>query len=361
MDKLKVMVVDDSALMRKVISDMINEENDMEVISTARNGEEMLTKLTTLKPDVVTLDVEMPKMDGISALKNLKDRGIEVKVIMLSSLTTSSSKLTLECLHLGAADFIAKPSGSISLDIDKVKQELVGKIRIISKIKKSLIVPRVNRVSPVSKVSEDKSANNIVSKRQVSNDLINKKIDAVVIGASTGGPKALYEVITNISSDIGVPILVVQHMPKGFTKAFAERLNNNSSLKVVEATHNEHIEKNCVYIAPGGFHMEVSKDKRISLNQEPTIWGVRPAVDNLFISASKVYKEKLLSAVLTGMGKDGAYGTAVVKEFGGYTLSEDEATCTIYGMPKATFETGKVDEVVYLNDVSNRINKLVKG
>lgn len=361
MDKLKVMVVDDSALMRKIISDMINEENDMAVISTARNGEELLTKVTTLKPDVITLDVEMPKMDGISALKNLRDRGIEVKVIMLSSLTTSSSKLTLECLHLGAADFIAKPSGSISLDIDKVKQELVDKIRMVSKIKKSLIVPKVNRVNPVGRVSEDKSTNNIISKRQVSHDLISKKFDAVVIGASTGGPKALYEVITNLSSDIGVPILVVQHMPKGFTKAFAERLNNNSSLKVVESVHNEHIEKNCVYIAPGGFHMEVSKDKRISLNQEPTIWGVRPAVDNLFISASKVYREKLLSVVLTGMGKDGAYGTAVIKEFGGYTLSEDEATCTIYGMPKATFETGKVDEVVYLNDVSNRINKLVKG
>lgn len=360
MNKLKVMVVDDSALMRKIISDMINEENDMEVISTARNGEELLTKVTTLKPDVITLDVEMPKMDGISALKNLKDRGIEVKVIMLSSVTTSSSKLTLECLHLGAADFIAKPSGSISLDIDKVKQELVGKIRIVSKIKKSLIVPRVNRVSSVSRVSEDKNSNSVISRR-VSNDLVNKKIDAVVIGASTGGPKALYEVITNLSSDIGVPVLVVQHMPKGFTKAFAERLNNNASLKVVEATDNEYIEKNCVYIAPGGFHMEVSKEKRISLNQEATIWGVRPAVDNLFISASKVYREKLLSVVLTGMGKDGAYGTAVIKEFGGYTLSEDEATCTIYGMPKAAFETGKVDEVVYLNDVSNRINKLVKG
>lgn len=348
MEKLKIMVVDDSALMRKVISDMINEENDMEVVAVARNGEELLAKLETTKIDIITLDVEMPKMDGITALKKLKEKQTEVKVIMLSSLTTRSSSLTLECLDLGAAEFLAKPSGSISLDINSVKFELVSKIRMVSKIRKPLILPKKPVVSEIKR-------NEIQNRPNT-----NKRFEAVLIGASTGGPKALYEVITALPENLDVPVFVVQHMPKGFTKAFAERLNNNSKLKVVEGSHNQIIEKNCVYIAPGGFHMEVSKDKKISLNEEPAIWGVRPAVDKLFISAVDVYKGNLLSVVLTGMGRDGAKGTEIVKDAGGYTISEDESTCTIYGMPKACFETGKVDEVIGLHDVSTAIIKLVK-
>ncbi|WP_423231118.1 protein-glutamate methylesterase/protein-glutamine glutaminase [Clostridium cavendishii] len=342
------MVVDDSALMRKIISDMINEENDMEVVAVARDGEELLTKLDKIKVDIITLDVEMPKMDGITALRKLKEKQTEVKVIMLSSLTTRSSSLTLECLDLGAAEFLAKPSGSISLDINNVKFELVSKIRMVSKIKKPLIIPKKTIISERKKTE--------MPNRAVSN----KRFEAVLIGASTGGPKALYEVITALPEDLGVPVFVVQHMPKGFTKAFAERLNNNSKLKVVEGAQNQNIEKNCVYIAPGGFHMEISKDKKISLNEEPAIWGVRPAVDKLFISAVEVYKGNLLSVVLTGMGRDGAKGTETVKDAGGYTISEDESTCTIYGMPKACFETGKVDEVIGLHDVSTAIIKLVK-
>lgn len=355
MNKLKVIVVDDSALMRKIISDMINEENDMEVISIARNGEELIEKLKTLKPDVVTLDVEMPKMDGVTALKNLRESKMDVKVIMLSSLTSSSSNLTLECLDLGAADFVQKPSGSISLDINKVKEELVAKIRVVSQIKRPMILS--DKRTLLSK--KYNNSVNSVSNVNITRHISGKKFDAVVIGASTGGPKALYSVITELPSDLGIPVFVVQHMPKGFTKAFADRLNNNSKLRVVEAAHNERIEKNTVYIAPGGYHMEVSNDGKIKLNEDPTIWGVRPAVDKLFISSSKVYKGNLLSVVLTGMGRDGADGTSVVKLAGGYTISEDESTCTIYGMPKATYATGKVDEVLPLYDISRRITQLV--
>lgn len=355
MNKLTVIVVDDSALMRKIISDMINEENDMEVISIARNGEELIEKLKTLKPDVVTLDVEMPKMDGVTALKNLKESKKDVKVIMLSSLTSSSSNLTLECLDLGAADFVQKPSGSISLDINKVKEELVAKIRVVSQIKRPMILSDKRNLISKKYTNTVSDVNSIKFTRHT----IGKRFDAVVIGASTGGPKALYNVITELPSDLGIPVFVVQHMPKGFTKAFADRLNNNSKLKVVEAAHNERIEKNTVYVAPGGYHMEVSSEGKIKLNEEPSIWGVRPAVDKLFISASKVYKGNLLSVVLTGMGRDGADGTSVVKLGGGYTISEDEATCTIYGMPKAAYATGKVDEVVPLYDICRKITQLV--
>jgi len=352
--KIKVIVVDDSALMRKIISDMINSDTEMEVINTARNGEELLTKITRLTPDVITLDIEMPKMDGMLTLKQLKRVNANIPVIMLSSVSKASTELTIQCLELGAFDFIAKPSGAISLDINKVKDELVQKIKLAfvqSTGKTALALEKSIKVS--------RDIPQMVTTRVSS--LPSRSIEAVVIGASTGGPKALYKVITVLPDNIGVPVLVVQHMPTGFTKAFAERLNLNSKLKVVEARDGELIERNVVYIAPGGFHMEVGSDKKIHLNTEPTIWGVRPAVDKLFISATKVYGSRLLSVILTGMGRDGANGTAIIKDNGGITMAEHQSTCTIYGMPKAAFETGKVDEIVLLQDVAGEINKVVMG
>lgn len=353
MKKIKVLVVDDSALMRKIISDMINEESDMEVIGTARNGEDLLAKLANNLPDIITLDVEMPKIDGITALKELKKINIHVPVIVLSSVSQKGSNMTMECLEAGAFDFLPKPSGSISLDINKVKVDLVQKIRLAYEKgaihNKSIAKPIKNE----TKVADNKSFVSRISRIG--------KIDAVVIGASTGGPKALYTVITALPEELGVPVFVVQHMPVGFTKAFAERLNLNSKIKVVEAADGMNVEKNTVYIAPGGFHMEVHSDKKIHLNTEPTIWGVRPAVDKLFVSAAKIYGSHILSAVLTGMGKDGAQGTIEIKESGGITIAEDKSTCTIYGMPKAAFETGKVDVVLPIGNIASEIVKAVSG
>ncbi|MCY6483646.1 chemotaxis response regulator protein-glutamate methylesterase [Clostridium aestuarii] len=350
MNKIKVIVVDDSALMRKIVSDIINSRDNMEVISTARNGQDLLEKINKGKPDVITLDVEMPKMDGITTLKKLKENKYSIPVIMLSSISKSGTALTMECLENGAFDFIPKPSGAISLDIEKVAEELTRKIKLaysknISK-EKNLSVnleQRFNR-KPM------KSANRRI-----------QKINAVVIGASTGGPKALYNVVTKLPDNLGVPVFIVQHMPVGFTKAFADRLNSNSALTVVEAEEGQNISQNVVYVAPGGFHMEIGKDKQIHLNTEPSIWGVRPAVDKLFISAAKVYGKHLLSVVLTGMGKDGAQGTVEVKDNGGITISEDKSTCTIYGMPRAAFETGKIDEVIPIYEIATAIIKNTKG
>lgn len=350
MGKIKVLVVDDSALMRKIISDMINSEVDMEVVDIARNGKDLLDKIEKVNPDVITLDVEMPIMDGISALSEIKKKRYNIPIIMLSSISQRGTALTMECLANGAFDFVSKPSGTISLDINKVKDELTQKIRVTCE-KNSFKPP----IQDLTKLQGNQSISKAVRKN------INSKIEAVVIGASTGGPKALYSVVTEINKNIGVPIFIVQHMPVGFTKAFADRLNANSSIKVVEASDNEVIEKDVVYIAPGGYHMEVLSDRRIHLNMEPTIWGVRPAVDKLFISASKVYGSNLLSIVLTGMGKDGAQGTVEIKKNGGITAAEDKSTCTIYGMPKATFETGMVDYVIPLNEVSSLIHRIVAG
>jgi two-component system chemotaxis response regulator CheB len=342
--KIKVLVVDDSALMRKIISDMINSEQDMIVIDIARNGEEMLEKALKHNPDIITLDVEMPIMDGISALREMKRRQINIKTIMLSSVSQSSTSLTMECLEAGAFDFIPKPSGAISLDINKVKDELLIKIRTAFN----------KEIDTYEKIDT-----HLVQKSNPYVKAVHEKIEAVVIGASTGGPKALYNIITALPEKIGVPIFIVQHMPAGFTKAFADRLNSNSKIKVLEASEAAFIEKDVVYIAPGGYHMEVLNQNRIHLNTEPPIWGVRPAVDKLFNSASKVYGPHLLSVVLTGMGKDGAQGTIEVKRNGGVTISEDKSTCTIYGMPKATFETGMVDLVVPLDEVASQIIKIV--
>jgi len=361
--KIKVIVVDDSALMRKFISDMINAETDMEVVDTAKNGEDLLTKISNKLPDVITLDIEMPKMGGIKTLKELKKLNVNVPVIMISSISKTSTELTMECLEQGAFDFVAKPSGEISLDINKVRDELVGKIKMafmqddstsILRGEKSLKSIREN----TSKISATQF-NEVVTVRNKSN--VRYNIEAVVIGASTGGPKALYKVITALPENIGVPVLVVQHMPTGFTKAFAERLNLNSKIKVIEAGEGDLVSKNTVYIAPGGYHMEIGGDKRIHLNTEPTIWGVRPAVDKLFLSAIKVYGSHLLSVILTGMGRDGAQGTAAVKDNGGITIAEHQSTCIIYGMPKAAFETGKVDEVIPLDNIAEEINKVVMG
>lgn len=348
MEKIKVIVVDDSALMRKIVSDMINDDEDLEVIDIAKNGQDLLNKLITKTADVITLDVEMPVMDGISTLKELKKLPIHIPVIMLSSITKQGTVMTMDCLENGAFDFVPKPGGSISLDISKVKEELIAKIKAAAPLKAQRIRINDNFIKPLIKQNTNIG------------NTINKKINAVVIGASTGGPKALYTVITALPKNLGVPVLVVQHMPVGFTKAFADRLNQNSNIEVCEAIDGEPIERNKVYIAPGGFHMEISNSKHIRLTSDPSIWGVRPAVDKLFHSAAEVYGSTLISIILTGMGKDGTNGTIEIKNSGGFTISEHKDTCTIYGMPKAAFETGKIDRVLKINEITEFLVKTIR-
>lgn len=378
MDKVRIIVVDDSAFMRKAISDMIESDADFEVVAKFRDGRELVEKVDKFKPDLITLDVHMRDLDGLATLKELKKQGKSYPIIMLSSATTEGSEVTLECLDNGAITFITKPSGSISLDIDKVKERLLKEIKAIAsnicedkhcvRLSKDDCIKRTKRDLEVKDVS-----NNVIIREKIEiknenrfykeNKLIpkNKRIEAVVIGASTGGPKALQEVLTRLPGNLNVPVFVVQHMPEGFTKVFAERLNKSCNMEVVEAADGMAINKNTIYIAKGGSHMTIGSSNRISLNKEPSIWGVRPAVDKLFDSAVEIYGGNLLSVVLTGMGRDGAEGTKRIKENGGITISEDKSTCTIYGMPKAAYETGKVDLVLPLDQVCNKITQIVKG
>ncbi|MFL0251813.1 chemotaxis response regulator protein-glutamate methylesterase [Clostridium neuense] len=341
MKEIKVIVADDSALMRKLISDMLNSDENIEVIKTAYNGKDLINKIQVEKPDAITLDIEMPIMGGIETLKEMRRMNCLIPTIVISGVSHRNTTLTMDCLHYGAFDFIAKPSGGMASEIIDIKKQLIEKVKLAAYRNLNLYETK----SVISKEEHKRIDNNV-------------KIQAVVIGASTGGPKALYKVITKFPQNMGVPIFVVQHMPVGFTKAFAERLNDNSSIRVKEAEDNEIYENNVVYIAPGGYHMEIGSNGRISLNKEPPIWGVRPAVDKLFISASKVFGSHLVSAVLTGMGRDGANGTKIIKDNGGITLSESESTCVIYGMPKAAYETGKVDIVAPIDSIANEIIKI---
>ena len=356
MEKIRIVVVDDSAFMRKAISDMIESEENFEVVAKLRDGRELIEKVDDINPDLITLDVHMRDLDGLATLKELKRMGKSYPIIMLSSATTEGSEITLECLDNGAITFINKPSGSISLDIAKIQKRLVDEIKSIT-----ANVKRVKKTDTIiTRNSTKTSINREVEKANI-NIPKNKRIDAVVIGASTGGPKALQEVLTNLPKNLGIPVLVVQHMPEGFTKVFAERLDKVCNLKVVEATDGMHIDKNTIYIAKGGLHMRVDNGKNISLSDDPAIWGVRPAVDKLFDSAIRVYGANLLSVVLTGMGRDGAEGTKNIKDNGGITIAEDKSTCTIYGMPKAAYETGKVDLVVPLDKIAKKIVEIVQG
>ena len=376
MDKVKAIVVDDSAFMRKAISDMIESEPNFEVIAKFRDGRELVEKVNQFNPDIITLDVHMRDLDGLATLKELKRQGRSYPIIMLSSATSEGSELTLECLDNGAITFITKPSGSISLDIDKVRDKLIEEIKGItnssnnvSKENSSSLnfkcenkkIDNLNKNNSISAVSKKESVYMRPIDSNKNNIPKNKRIDAVVIGASTGGPKALQEVLTKLPGNLNVPVFVVQHMPEGFTKVFAERLNKSCEMRVVEACDNMKIEKNTIYIAKGGSHMTIASLSSISLNKEPAIWGVRPAVDKLFDSAALVYGGNILSVVLTGMGRDGAEGTKNIKNCGGITISEDKSTCVIYGMPKATFETGKVDLVLPLDKIRDKITEIVKG
>lgn len=347
LDKIKVLVVDDSAFMRKVISDIINRQPDMQVVNTAKDGDDAIDKAKFHNPDVITLDVEMPRKNGLEALKMIK-KVSQSEVIMLSSLTSEGSSITIEALREGAFDFIQKPSGSISLDIAKIAGDLVEKVRYAREHRKKVLAPRP-APKPVLNTPAPFAARTF-----------KKKVDVILIGASTGGPRVVFDIITKIPANINAPVLVVQHMPAGFTKAFAERINKSSNIPVVEAKDGDKIISNKVYIAPGGFHMLVGNGI-ITLDTSPQIHGVRPAVDKLFISASTYFKEGMVACICTGMGKDGAAGVREVKSKGGYIITQDEATSTVYGMPKAAYETGCVDIVLPDNRIANEIIRVTKG
>lgn len=364
--KIKVLVVDDSAFMRKLISDFLSEQPEIEIIGTARNGEDALKKWKALNPDVITLDVEMPVLNGLAVLKTIMQEK-PTPVVMLSSTTKEGAETTFHAIQAGAVDFIAKPSGSISIDLHKIKTDLIEKVISASKANlsgmKALGEKKGESFERNVKTSSEKGLKSssafIGPVKQL--DSSNKKI--ICIGTSTGGPRALQQVITQLPNDINAPILIVQHMPAGFTKSLANRLDSLSRITVKEAEDGELIQKGTAYIAPGGMHLEVRSvgtSLAVSLTQAEPCNGHRPSVDVMFESLSAIGNLDKVAVIMTGMGSDGAKGLVKLKKSGTVkAIAESRDTSIVFGMPKSAIATNLVDEVTNLENIAESIMKYI--
>jgi two-component system chemotaxis response regulator CheB len=345
---IKVLIVDDSALMRKILADILNSDDDISVIGTAKNGKEALEKIELLKPDLVTMDIEMPLMDGITTLKHIVSN-FKLPVIMISSLTSQGAELTLKALDEGAIDFLPKPTNIFSLSQSDIKSEIINKVKAGSKSKLCNREPIKIPDKIDTSIEEWK-----VTQKYFSN--------IIAIGTSTGGPRALQSLLPEFPSDINASIVVVQHMPPKFTKSLADRLNLTSNIKIKEAEEGDILYRGYAYIAPGDFHMEIVKEGKnlvVRLNKEPQVMGLRPTVDILMESISKINGFSKIGIILTGMGSDGTKGIVKMKESNSYTIAQDEASSVVFGMPKAAITTNLIDEILPLNKIAGIIMKKV--
>lgn len=363
MQKIKVLIVDDSAFMRKMIQDFLSEHPSIEVIGTARDGRDALKKIKTLRPDVVTMDIEMPVLNGLDALQLIMEEH-PVPVLMLSSTTTQGAENTMQAIAYGAIDFIAKPSGPISLDLYKIKEELTQKVISASKANLAQLVKKTTYVKSTINPLTEYSKIERRELNKLSPQLKNFTKKLVCIGTSTGGPRALQNVITKLPRNIDAPIFVVQHMPAGFTKSLAIRLDSLSDCNVKEAIDGEIAQKGTVYIAPGGFHMlirEQGGNLKIQLDDiTPPRNGHRPSVDVMFESISSISSYAKVAVIMTGMGADGSQGLIDLKKKGSVTaIAESQETSIVYGMPKAAVATNLVDEVQNVERIADTIMKYV--
>ncbi|OCA83819.1 protein-glutamate methylesterase/protein-glutamine glutaminase [Pseudobacillus wudalianchiensis] len=352
MREKKVIVVDDSAFMRKLITEFLSLHPELEVVATARNGKDAIGKIKEFKPDVVTMDVEMPEMDGLDALGYIMEN-MPTPIVMLSSLTGTGAETTFQAMEKGAVDFIKKPSGTISLDLHRIKDELIEKVLAASKANLRSVTSVVHPITQIPAVQNKKD------RKPVSNRKRENEQSLVVIGTSTGGPRALQKVLTKLPENLDAPVLVVQHMPPGFTKSLAERLDSLSAIHVKEAENGEVLQKGVAYICPGNFHLKVKKMEAmltVHLDQSPPINGHRPAVDVMFESVSKVTGLHKVAVIMTGMGADGANGLIKLKEAGNVqAIAESEESCVVFGMPRAAIATRLVDCTVPVEHIAEKI------
>jgi len=347
MEKTKVLVVDDSAFMRKIISEMLKEDSDIEVIGTAKDGKEALKYTIENSPDVITMDIEMPGLNGLQTLKYIMQEK-PTPVIMLSAYTQKGADITMQALENGAFDFVCKPSGEISVDIKKIQKELIEKI----KLAKTVDIKKI-KFYDTEKIKEPLNEKKEGLKVKI----------LVIIVSSTGGPKALSDLIPKLPRNLNAGFLVIQHMAPGFTTSLASRLNSQSLMEVKEAENGDEIKPSRILIAPGNFHMEVKKDGeiyKVELNQKPPKLGVRPCADITILSAVKNFEGKILCVILTGMGKDGALGSEKVKAKGGVIIAQNKETSVIFGMPKAVIDKGIVNRVVPIDIMSDTIIEEIK-
>ena len=337
--KTKVLIIDDSPFIRRMLTDWLKDTPDFEVAGVAANGEEGIRMVQELKPDIVTLDVEMPVMDGLSALGKIMS-GSPLPVLMVSSVTTKGAEQTIKALELGAVDFVTKPDGGAGFKFVRSKDELLDKLRGIRSAKVGGHSGPTHTARPTTVRQTDKT---------------------VLIASSTGGPKALATLFSGLPKGFPAPVLIVQHMPAGFTASFARRLEQIGAMPVHEATDGERIKAGEALVAPGGRHMSVTPDGHVRLSDEPPMHGVRPAADILFKTGSALYGNQAVGVVLTGMGRDGAAGALELRKTGGTVLGESESSCVVYGMPKAAKEIGAVEAEFPIDEMAQAIVACLNG
>ena len=337
---IRVLIVDDSSYMRFVLGKVLGDDPGIEVVAAARDGLDALRLLDELQPDVITLDIEMPRMNGYETLVQIMGRR-PTPVIMVSSYAESGDNATIRALELGAVDFVRKPDRRESLTMDAVRDELIAKIKMAASVH-----PEAETPAPAAFVKKAP---------QTPQDM--KKL--VVIASSTGGPKALAKVLPAIPSDLPVGIIVVQHMPVGFTASLAARLDQLCPFQVAEAREDDVLRAGRVLVAPGGFHLRIRPQGRVRLSASATVNNVRPAADVTMEDAAAVYGDKVIAVVLTGMGADGTRGCAAIRAKGGATIAQNAATCVVDGMPASLIKAGHADYIVPLSRIAREIQELV--
>ena len=368
MKDISVMICDDSALMRNLIGRIVDEADGLVLAGKAMNGKFLLDKIPRIKPDIILLDLEMPEMNGIEFLKERKRLNIDIPVVILSSIAVRGARVTMDALSLGASDFILKPSGSISEDIHVVRDRIVATLLAYGRKSSNRLGTRQTHIDIGTKKTESTLQVKTITETNpsVSSSLPREKggnIEIVAIGISTGGPNALRLVLADIDPNFPVPIVIVQHMPAGFTTEFAKSLDRICPLEVKEVTDGDVLSPGKVFIAPGNFHIEVVKKKLatvIRTSSADLVNGHRPSADVLFSSVAKHYGGNSLAIIMTGMGRDGAFEIGTIYAKGGITVGQDEKSSVVYGMPKVAAERGFIEYVVSVDDMASTINKLVK-
>lgn len=357
---IRVVVVDDSAFMRKAITLMLESDPLIKVVGTARDGEEGVEKVRRLQPDLVTMDIEMPRMDGLAALREIMTKN-PTPVMMISSVTTEGAQATLDALDLGAVDFIPKQSSFVSLDIVKIREDLLSKIKDIVRRKHILMSRYRLRAKPSSAFSAVVSTVAPPVPASVPPRILGKRnhpVNIVAIGSSTGGPPALQAVITALPRNFPVGIVIAQHMPKTFTASLAARLDSLSQVTVREAVNMEPLEPGTVLIAPGGQHLTVRKvggKPVVQVSEQPVETLYHPCVDVLMRSVAEAYDKATMGVILTGMGSNGLSGIRLLKQRGGIAIAQNEESCVVYGMPRAIIEANLADHVAPIEQIAAEI------
>lgn len=350
MPKIRVLIVDDAVVIRRLLTDVLGGDSKLEVVGTAANGRIALAKIRQLKPDLVTLDVEMPVMDGLEAMGEIRKEYPDLPVIMYSSLTEHGARVTLDALAAGAKDYVTKPAnvGSVVAATCSIKEELIPKIKVFC--------------SPAAEQQKtDSAARSISAPSSLPHS--RQRIDMVTIAVSTGGPNALECLIPALPADFPVAVTIVQHMPPIFTKTLADRLSSLSKLPVQEAATGDIVSRGSVWIAPGGSHMQLIRKiaaVQVLIDQSPPVNSCRPAADILFPSVAKLFGPRTLAVVLTGMGEDGFRGSQAIHEAGGQVIAQDEESSVVWGMPGRVANAGLADAVVPLKDMAGEIVRRVQ-